>query len=320
MSGSLRKRGTDSWQVRVSLGERDPTTGRYRYVMRQVHGTKRDAQRVADTLASEVARGGHRQSGKRTVSELLEEWMAHLEGQGRAASTLVRYRSAIKSNIVPRLGDVDITKLEPAQIDAFYSKLVASGLTPLSVRKSHAILSAAFHQAVRWGWLDRNPVDRSSPPSARPKEIRPPSIDQLRQLIQACLDDHEDLGTLVYVAATTGARRGELCGLRWSDLDLVTGSVTIARSISDAGSVVAVKGTKTHQVRRLALDPSTIAVLAEHRHRAEERARAAGRELPADAYVWSQAAVPTRGSATITRHGRRRSGGVRGGTRRRAGR
>ncbi len=115
MSGSLRKRGTDSWQVRVSLGERDPATGRYRYVVRQVRGTKRDAQRVADALASEVARGAHRQSGKRTVAELLEEWMVHLEGQGRAASTLVRYRSAINANIVPRLGNVDITKLEPAQ-------------------------------------------------------------------------------------------------------------------------------------------------------------------------------------------------------------
>ncbi len=83
------------------------------------------------------------QTGRRTVTELLEEWMMHLEGQGRAASRLVRYRSAINTNIVPRLGNVDITKLEPAQIDAFYAKLWASGLTPLSVRNIVAVHQGA---------------------------------------------------------------------------------------------------------------------------------------------------------------------------------
>jgi len=70
--------------------------------------------------------------------------------------------------------------LEPAQIDAFYARLLASGLTPLSVRKSHAVLSAAFAQVMRWGWLDRNPLLRASPPTTRGREhsstlaIRPP--------------------------------------------------------------------------------------------------------------------------------------------------
>ena len=77
----------------------------------------------------------------------------------------MRYRSAIRANIEPALGRIDIAKLEPAQIDAFYGKLLASGLSPLSVRKSHAILSAAFAQALRWDWVDRNPLLRASPPT-----------------------------------------------------------------------------------------------------------------------------------------------------------
>ena len=88
-------------------------------MLRQVHGTKRDAQRAADALAAEVARGGHRQSGRRTVSDLLDRWTAHLEGRGRARSTLVRYRSAVNANTKPALGKVDIAKLEPAQIDSY---------------------------------------------------------------------------------------------------------------------------------------------------------------------------------------------------------
>ena len=286
MRGSIRQRGPDRWQVRVPVG-RDPSTGRYRYVAREVTGGKRAAQRVAAELVAEVEHGGHRYQGRHTVSELLDRWMGHIEAQGRAASTLVRYRSAIDVNIKPAIGTVVIDKLDPVDVDRLYGRLVKSGLTPLTVRKSHAILSAAFNQAMKWGWLDRNPIARTSPPSTRGREIDPPTPAELGRLFDACADAHPDLGTLIYVAATTGARRGELCGLRWSDVDLDQATVTIARSISDAGKVVAVKDTKTHQARRLALDPSTVAVLQQHRELAEERAGAAGLTLGPWAYVWS---------------------------------
>jgi integrase len=296
VQGSIRRRGADSWQVRVSLG-RDPETGRYRYVSRYVHGTKRDAQRAAAELITEVDRGGHRDEGRHTLNELLDRWMAHIEAQGRAESTLARYRSCINANIKPRLGSKATNKLGPADLDRYYAQLARTGLNPLSIRKSHAILSAAFNQAVKWGWMDNNPVLRASPPGMRGREIHPPTQNELRNLLQACANDHQDLGSLIYVAATTGARRGELCGMRWSDLDLDLATLTIARSISDANQFVAVKDTKTHQARRIALDPSTIAVLRAHRDRVNERAAMAGVSLSPDAYVWSQdldAATPYR--------------------------
>jgi integrase len=296
MRGSIRHRGGDNWQVRVSLG-RDRQSGQYQYVTRWIHGTKRDAQNAAAALVTEVQRGSHRQPGRHTVSELLDRWMDHIEGQGRAASTLIRYRSAISANIRPRIGNLTVSKVGPADLDGLYSQLGKAGLGPLSIRKSHAILSAAFNQAVKWGWVDRNPAYQASPPSARAPEVRPPTPEQLQRLLAACVETHPDLASLIYVAATTGARRGELCGLRWSDVDLDLATLTIARSISDAGRVVAVKDTKTHQARRLALDPSTVKVLRGQRRLAEERAAVAGIPLVANAYVWSQeldASVPYR--------------------------
>jgi integrase len=257
-------------------------------VTRWVHGTKREAQNAAAALVTEVQRGSHRQTGRHTVSELLDRWMAQIEAQGRAATTLARYRSAVSANITPRIGSLTVSKVGPADLDGFYSQLAKAGLGPLSIRKSHAILSAAFNQAVKWGWIDRNPVYQASPPSARAPEIRPPTPNQLQRLLAACAQTHPDLASLIYVAATTGARRGELCGLRWSDVDLDVDTLTIARSISDAGRVVAVKDTKTHQARRLALDPSTVKVLRGQLRLAEERAAAAGLQLGPDAYVWSQ--------------------------------
>jgi hypothetical protein len=83
--------------VRVSVG-RDPTTRRYQYASRTVRGTKRDAQRAAAELVTEVERGGHRQKGRHTVAELLDRWMEHIEGQGRAASTLTRSTHPLPSS------------------------------------------------------------------------------------------------------------------------------------------------------------------------------------------------------------------------------
>ena len=121
----------------------------------------------------------------------------------------------------------------------------------------------------------------------RGREIHPPTPGELASLLEAC-DANPDLRSLIFVAATTGARRGELCGLRWGDLDMDLAALTIARSISDAGKVVGEKDTKTHQARRIALDPSTVDVLRQHRKLMEERALVAGTILGASSYIWSQ--------------------------------
>jgi integrase len=284
--GSIRQTGSDRWQVRVSAG-RDPGTGRYRYVHRTVNGGKRDAQRAAAELATEVQQG-RRPAERGTVADLLEKWMAHLETQGRAQSTLIRYRSAIDVRIVPALGWIEVTKLNAADLDAFYGALIRQGLHPLSVRKCHAVLSAALRQAEKWGWIDRNPIVRSSPPPAHPKEVIPPTIDEVRRLIVACEKLNPDLARLFTVAATTGCRRGELCGLQWGDIDFEGATLAVARSISDTPGNVAVKDTKTHAARRMALDPLTVEVLRVQRRVADERAEAAAVTMSPTGFVWSQ--------------------------------
>jgi integrase len=260
----------------------------YRYVHRTVTGSKRVAQKAADQLAAEVHRG--LQLAKRgTVADLLEKWMLHLETQGRAASTMIRYRSAIDIRIVPALGWIEVTKLTAADLDVFYGALIRQGFHPLSVRKCHAVLSAPLHQAEKWGWIDRNPIVRASPPPARQKEIIPPTIDEVRQLIVECERLNPDLARLFTVAATTGCRRGELCGLQWGDIDFESATMVVARSISDTPGSVVVKDTKTHAARRMALDPLTVEVLRLQRTVCDERAAAAGVTIDTTGFIWSQA-------------------------------
>lgn len=95
------------------------------------------------------------------------------------------------------------------------------------------------------------------------------------------------LGRTGLADLTTGARRGELCALRWSHVDLTVGTLTTRRAISQDGRVREDKDTKTHQQRRIVLDPETVAVLAGHRERCETRAQELGIELSPEAFVFS---------------------------------
>jgi integrase len=116
----------------------------------------------------------------------------------------------------------------------------------------------------------------------------PPTVDEVHVLLRAAEATNPEMASLIFVAVTTGCRRGELCGLRWSDVDLALSTIVVRRSISDADGKISVKGTKTHQARRLALDPATVEVLRRHLSFVEVRAIAAETALSQNAYVWSQ--------------------------------
>jgi len=93
---------------------------------------------------------------------------------------------------------------------------------------------------------------------------------------------------LVWLAMITGARRGELCGIRWSDVDLDNGQIKIARSIADTPEEIIVKATKTGKVRRLAVDATTVAMLTARRAAQEGKAAACKVELDPAGYVFAE--------------------------------
>ncbi|HEV2783239.1 MAG TPA: tyrosine-type recombinase/integrase [Actinophytocola sp.] len=102
----------------------------------------------------------------------------------------------------------------------------------------------------------------------------------------------QDRGALIWIAMTTGARRGELCALRWNDIDFAPGEETmwIGRAIKKGKKGWVEGPTKTHQHRRVALDPETVLILSELLDRVKARAEALGLGLSEDAFVFSSAA------------------------------
>jgi integrase len=148
------------------------------------------------------------------------------------------------------------------------------------------VLSGALKRAVRWGWLTSNPIVRAEPPPAPKAKPRPPSPEEAGRILTEAWAD-PDWGTLVWMAIVTGVRRGELCALRWRDVDLTTGVISLSRSIGQRNRETWEKDTKDHQHRRIALDPETVEVLVEHRNRMEERCAVIHAAPPPDAFVFS---------------------------------
>ncbi|MFC4943333.1 tyrosine-type recombinase/integrase [Pseudonocardia sp. GCM10023141] len=158
-----------------------------------------------------------------------------------------------------------------------------------SIRVVHAILSGAFMRAVRWGWIAVSPIEQTEPPTVPQPNPAPPSAEEAAAILTEAWRD-PDWGVLVWFAMTTGMRRGELCGLRWNQVDLDVGVVTVRNSIGQIAGEVWEKDTKTRQHRRLTLDDELIDVLREHRARCDERAAAVDTRVRRDGFVFS--AVP----------------------------
>lgn len=176
-----------------------------------------------------------------------------------------------------------LSKLTTASLDRYYRSLLVDGgrngrpLAPGTVRRIHGILRRALAQGMRWGWLGVNPAASASPPRVPLPEIAPPTPAQLARL-QAAIDASDpEFGVFVRASAMTGARRSEMLALRWPDVDLGRGVVTIGRGLVQGpdGQLVE-KDTKTHQTRRVALDEPTTAALADHHAAAVERAGQCG--------------------------------------------
>jgi integrase len=156
-----------------------------------------------------------------------------------------------------------------------------------AIRQIHWILSAALAAAVRWDWIKLNPAEVAKKPRQRPPQPEPPTTAEAARIIEAAWEQDESWGTLVWLVMVTGIRRAEVLALRWVHVDLADGMLNIRRNFVRSGGKAIEKDTKTHQMRRVALDAATVELLGEHRQRYEELARQLEAEPRADAYVFS---------------------------------
>jgi integrase len=224
---------------------------------------------------------GFTEPSKMPTSEYLAAW---LDGLRLAPSTVASYRKNVRLHITPNIGSVPLASLTPVLLDRLYRQLEAGGradhregdgLSPRTVRYIHTILSSAFKNAVEGGLLTANPASRAKPPTARQArspEMHPWDEEQLAAFL-GWSAGHSELHPIWHTLAYTGMRRGEALGLRWRDVDLKTGTITVRRSAgivrnAGEGAEVIEGTTKTGKARVIDIDAETVAVLESwKRHR-----------------------------------------------------
>ena len=305
MRGHIQQRGKSSWRVKVLVG-RD-AEGVRRYVERTVRGTRREAEQELARVVVEAGEGRHVAAAPLSFGELLDRWL-DVKRRTVEVSTLSSYEWIARTYVRPALGARTVASLRPLDLDALYAELHGRGLSARTVRICHTVTRQSLEQARRWGLIARNPAVDATPPPQRRREVEPPTVAQVQELIEAARADDPDFATYLWVLAATGCRRGEACALRWSDVDLERGEIAIRRSIAQVDGELGEKDTKTHQSRRMAIDDGTVDVLRMHRLRQRELALALGVSIADDALLFSDAdGRPWRPDVCTNRFGRLRA-------------
>ena len=192
-------------------------------------------------FVTEVGDGAHSSTKSTSVGELLEQWFSHNEADW-SPTVVNSYRRIIDRQLVPALrshtaATVDHRRHRSVLRAAAQARRRARGgpLAPASVKRVHAVLRRALAQAVKWGLITINPAVNASPPREPRHEVSPPDPADVARLIAHAEETNPPLGCFLRLAATSGARRGELCALRWKHVDVDKGALLIERSIVENG-------------------------------------------------------------------------------------
>jgi integrase len=207
---------------------------------------------------------------KVTVRELADHWLASNAHTVRP-STHRRYSDLMRLHVLPVLGAVQLTKVSPVHLQGLYASRLDLGLSPTTVAQIHVTLHGAFNQAVRWGFLDRNPCTLVDPPRRTTPETNTWSLEQTRIVLAA--GDTGELAALWRLALLCGIRRGELLGLKWEDVDLERGVLSVRRTLSrgNGGTWVLSEPKTASSRRQIALPETCVVALRQHRTRQLEQ-------------------------------------------------
>jgi len=291
MRGHVRQRGARSWELKFDL-YRDPVTGKRKTRFRSFKGTKRQAEAELTRLLAQADDGSYVDPTKTTVAEFLDRWERDWATANVSPKTLERYRGLIHKQVRPYLGQVQIQKLRPVDLNELYAKLlregrcirqndeegeaVSIGLSARTVGHVHRVLHRALGHAVKWAVVQQNAADHVDPPRIEAAEIEILKDGQVAALLEKLRG--RSLHLIAEFSLATGMRRGEMLALRWQDVDFAGGKVRVERSLEQtkAGGL-RFKPPKTKRGRRtISVPPSTMAALRAHRKSRQERWLALG--------------------------------------------
>ena len=266
--GSIVRRKDGRWQAGLQVeGHRRIVYGRTRQEV---------AAKLDDLKRQASINGALPDPGKLTVSDLLDAWL-EVKAPNVKPRTLADYAGTSDRYLRPALGSVRLSKLGPDRVARLYAHWQSQGKAKTAL-KCHQTLSQALDMGVRWGWLASNPCKRVDRPRYRPKRKELWTPEQLRRFLDGT---HEHrLHPVWTLLAYSGCRVGEILALDWTDVDLVIGRITIAKSTQKINGEQVTSEPKTRAgIRTISLPREAVEAL---RAQAERRLAEGG---GSDAYT-----------------------------------
>ena len=220
-----------------------------------------------------------------TLGEWLTFWLEEVVARDRAESTLYAYRNMARCHVLPALGRIPLAELTPLRIQGYLYEKMNQGLSPNTVIKHYVMLTTALGMAVRLEMLERSPMDRVTPPKKKEARFSFYSPEQLQLLFSAVSGTMMELP--VKLAAYLGLRRSEICGLKWRNVDLKRGVLTVCEVRTAVSGRALEKAPKSYaSERRLAFGGSEdLEALLKRLYRDWERRRKQDPKYNPEGYV-----------------------------------
>ena len=284
MRGHIRRRSKTNWVVIIEL-ERDPETHKRRSKWYGGHRTRRAAEATLAEVLRDAQNGEYTATTTMTVGEFLRKWLDEYVALSTRYRTADGYRTIVDRHLIPKLGDIPLSKLSASRIQKYYAQLIndgrydgRGGLSAQTVKHHHRVLNSALNRAVKWGLLRHNPVLQADSPRVPKRVPRTLDAHEVQQLIDAARGTPFEV--LIHLAVFTGLRRSELCGLRWSDIDQETKTVSVSRVKHQKGRGVVFEEPKAKSSSRLlALSVASVDLLARYKREQADQRRFQGADL-----------------------------------------
>jgi integrase len=290
-SGSIERRGKNTFRLVVS-GGRDSSGNRIKHTKNiTVYSTtekaqEKEAKKALAEFVIEIERGEYYGSAKMLLTEFIEIWLRDHAEKNLAPKTYARYKEILEGRITAALGHYKLEQIRPPHLIRFYSDLQEDGvrkdkkkggLSNKTIQQHHRILSSMFATAVSWEAMRSNPASKVRPPKVEKPNVGAYDEEQTAALLTAL--EQEPAAQFKYkvavmLALTTGARRGELLGLDWSDVDYNSKTITISKSSQYVeGKGIITKSPKNESSKRtIPITPSMVSLLKKHK-RAQKKER-----------------------------------------------
>ena len=279
--GNIRKRKDGRWEGRYTAGY-DPVTGKqvFKNVLGKTQAEVKEKLKKALEVNEQV---DFTRTGKHTVSSWMEEWFENVCKIKVRPSSHQTYRGYIDHHITPYIGKIPLEKLSTMDLQKLYRKLMNNGrverieaenqpkgLSAKTVRNVNQVISSAMDFAVAQKIIPENPCKAVALPKIEHKEMQTIPADQL----QTFLTEARATGVyeMYYIELATGLRRGELLGLKWSDIDWKNGIIKVKRQIARVDGKIVEAPLKTkNSYRTVSISPQAIEVLKQQKAKTNDQ-------------------------------------------------